>query len=146
MRIQVFRAADGSHTTAHDEAGNAVQMYLPEIAGGAATGVRPMQMLIMGLGGCAAVDILLILKKQRQEVTDFRVDIEAEREANKEPALWQTAHLVFSFEGGLDPKKAINAIEMSMEKYCSVSATLRLAGASITWEAHVNGTLVKVLV
>jgi putative redox protein len=134
MKITIQRAPDGSHTTATDEQDNAVSLYVPEIAGGAATGVRPMQMLIMGLGGCAAVDILLILKKQRQEVTDFKIEIAAEREPDKEPSLWQKAHMVFSFAGKVEEGKARKAVALSMEKYCSVAETLRLAGADLTWE------------
>lgn len=137
MKIQLKLAPDGTHTIATDEQNNAVNLYLPETAGGASTGIRPMQMLIMGLAGCAAVDILLILKKQRQEVTAFSVDIEADREQDKEPALWTNAHLVYSFSGQVDPAKAQKAIELSMEKYCSVAETLRRAGAELTWEMRI---------
>ena len=138
MKIQLKLAPDGTHTIATDEQNNAVNLYLPETAGGASTGIRPMQMLIMGLAGCAAVDILLILKKQRQEVTAFSVDIEADREQDKEPALWTNAHLVYSFLGQVDPAKAQKAIELSMEKYCSVAETLRRAGAELTWEMKIT--------
>jgi putative redox protein len=138
MKIQLKLAPDGTHTIATDEQNNAVNLYLPDIAGGASTGIRPMQMLIMGLGGCAAVDILLILKKQRQEVTAFSVDIEADREQGKEPALWTKAHMVYSFSGQVDPAKAQKAIELSMEKYCSVAETLRRAGAELTWEMKIT--------
>lgn len=137
MKIQLKLSEDGTHTIATDEQNNAVNLYLPETAGGASMGIRPMQMLIMGLAGCAAVDILLILKKQRQEVTAFSVDIEADREQDKEPALWTNAHLVYSFSGQVDPDKAQKAIELSMEKYCSVAETLRRAGAELTWEMQV---------
>lgn len=134
MKITIKSAPNGSYTTATDEQNNAVDLYVPEIAGGAGTGVRPMQMLIMGLGGCAAVDILLILKKQRQEITDFKVEIEAERKPDTEPSLWQKAHLVFSFAGKVEEGKARKAVALSMDKYCSVAETLRLAGADLTWE------------
>ena len=67
-RITLQLQPDGSQTVATDEAGNAVALYLPESAGGAQTGVRPMQMLLMGLAGCAVVDILMILKKQRHKL------------------------------------------------------------------------------
>jgi len=137
MKIQLTLAPDGTHTIATDEQNNAVNLYLPDIAGGAATGIRPMQMLIMGLAGCAAVDILLILKKQRQQVTAFSVDIEAEREQDKEPALWTKAHLKYAFSGAVEASKAQKAIELSMEKYCSVAETLRRAGAELTWEMQV---------
>lgn len=137
MQFRIHRSPDAQHTIATDAAGNQVQMYLPETAGGAATGVRPMQMLIMGLGGCAAVDILTILKKQRRRVDDFTVDIEAERAPDKEPSLWDTVHLVFTVTGDVSLEKAEKAVEMSMLKYCSVSETLRRAGGALTWETRV---------
>jgi putative redox protein len=138
MHITLKRTPDAQNTIATDEAGNPVVMYLPDTAGGAGTGIRPMQMLIMGLAGCSAIDVLMILKKQRQQVTDFRIDIDAEREANKEPALWQTAHLVFTIWGTVDAAKADHAVRLSMDKYCSVSETLRQAGADIQWEVRIN--------
>ena len=134
MKITLQRKSDGSGTTAFDASGNPIDLYLPENAGGNATGIRPMQLLILGLAGCSAVDILLILKKQRQQVDDFRIEIEAEREADKEPALWQKAHLIFHFSGKVEATKAQRAIELSMDKYCSVAETLRLAGAVLSWE------------
>jgi putative redox protein len=134
MKISLELAADGSHTTAVDESGNAVNMYLPEIAGGTADGVRPMQLLIMGVAGCTAVDVLLILKKQRQELSHFRMEVEAEREKEGEVALWKEVHLRYFFSGKVREDKAQQAVELSIQKYCSASETLRLAGAEITWE------------
>ena len=138
MKIVVQRTPDGGHAIAQDEAGNAVTMYLPDVAGGAGTGIRPMQMLVMGVGGCTAVDVLMILRKQRQEVTDFRIEIDAQREPDKEPSLWQTVHLVYYFKGTVTLVKAQKAIDMSIQKYCSASETLRIAGANITWEAIIE--------
>jgi putative redox protein len=97
-------------------------------------GIRPMQMLLMGLGGCSGIDIISILKKQRQPVEGFRMLIEGEREPGKEPSLWQTINLVIELKGTIDPDKAQKACELSMEKYCSVAATLREAHCHITWE------------
>lgn len=138
MHIHISRTQDAQHTLARDEKGNEVRMYLPESAGGAGAGVRPMQMLIMGLGGCSAVDILTILKKQRQQVETFSIEIDASREPGKEPSLWQEAHLIFHFSGNVAPDKAEYAVRVSMEKYCSVSETLRMAGAKITWEVKIE--------
>lgn len=109
----------------------------PDI-GGHNKGVRPMQALIMAIGGCSAIDIILILKKQRQEIEDFRISIDAEREKGKEPALWQTAHVVFKLKGKIDRDKALRAVELSMHKYCSVAATLEKSGTKITYEVKVN--------
>ncbi len=109
----------------------------PDI-GGHNKGVRPMQSLIMAMGGCSAIDIIMILKKQKQVIEDFTISIDAEREKDKEPALWETSHIVFNLKGQIDKAKAERAVELSMKKYCSVSATLEKAGAKITWEVRVN--------
>jgi putative redox protein len=132
--MRVHRSPDAQHTIGTDQSGNEVKMYLAENAGGSGTGVRPMQMLIMGLGGCTAVDVLLVLKKQRQQVDDFWIEIDAHRQPDTEPALWETAHLDFHFVGPVSAEKAEHAVRISMEKYCSVSETLRRAGAEITWK------------
>lgn len=93
-------------------------------SGGDGPGVSPMQMLLLGLGGCAMVDILLILQKQRQPVTDVDVEIQGVRgEEGARP--WQTIDMHFVVTGqGLDPAKVDRAIALSVEKYCGVYATL----------------------
>ncbi|GGK63406.1 peroxiredoxin [Rufibacter glacialis] len=106
--------------------------------GGLNAGVRPMQMLLMALGGCSGIDVVMILKKQRQELQGLRMEISGEREAGKEPSLWKKVHVVFELQGNLDVTKAERACELSMVKYCSVAETLRLAGAHITWEVRVT--------
>jgi putative redox protein len=139
MKISLQRLDDAFNMEAVDEAGHKVLMDSSVENGGNNNGVRPMQMLLMGLGGCSAIDVAMILKKQRQEVKDFRIEIEGEREKGKEPSLWETAHVVFHLTGDIDPDKAARAVELSMNKYCSVAETLRAAGANLTWETRVNG-------
>ncbi len=138
MKVSLQRLNDAFHFEA--KGGDGVSMQFdanPEI-GGSNLGVRPMQALLMSIGGCSAIDIIMILKKQRQEITDFKINIDGDREADKEPALWTSAHVVYHLEGNIDPEKAKRACELSMEKYCSVSKTLEAAGAKITWEVTVN--------
>jgi len=138
MKIALQRVDDGFNMEAVDEGGHKVLMDSSLENGGKNNGVRPMQMVIMGLGGCSAIDVMMILKKQRQEVTDFRIEIEAEREKGKEPSLWESAHLVFHFAGNIDPDKAARAVELSMNKYCSVAETLRQGKTKLTWEVKLN--------
>jgi putative redox protein len=138
-KIIVQRSPDGAHTTGTDEAGNSAQMYLPEGSGGNHIGIRPMQMLLMGMGGCSAVDVLSILKKQRQEVEDLRIEIDGEREQGKEPSIWEKAHLKFYLKGPVDPEKAQRAVDLSMQKYCSATETLRRGGSNISWEVILLG-------
>jgi putative redox protein len=97
-----------------------------------------MQLLLMGLGGCSGIDILSILKKQRQNVTNFSMRLEGERTPGVDPSLWKDITIVFELEGEIDPDKAQKACALSMEKYCSVSETLRRAGADIKWKVVVN--------
>lgn len=139
MKVSLQRLNDAFHFEA--KGGDGVSMQFdanPEI-GGSNLGVRPMQALLMSIGGCSAIDIILILKKQRQEITDFKIDIDGDREAGKEPALWTSVRVTYHLVGVIDPDKAKRACELSMEKYCSVSKTLEAAGAKINWEVTVNG-------
>ena len=102
--------------------------------------MRPMQVLLMGLGGCSGIDIVSILKKQRQTIDDFNMKIEGDREAGAIPSLWTNVKIVFELKGKIDPEKAKRACELSIEKYCSVAETLRKAGTSIKWEVRVVNT------
>ncbi|RFS19582.1 OsmC family peroxiredoxin [Chitinophaga silvatica] len=138
MKIALQRVDDGFNMEAVDEGGHKVLMDSSLENGGKNNGVRPMQMVIMGLGGCSAIDVLMILKKQRQEVTDFRIEIDAEREKGKEPSLWETAHIIFHISGKVDADKAARAVELSMNKYCSVAETLRQSNTKLTWEVKMH--------
>lgn len=138
MRIELKRLDDAFHFEAKSETGNIAHMDAGENIGGHNKGVRPMQMLIMGLGGCAAIDIVLILKKQKQEIETFEISIDGEREKEKEPALWETVDVHFKLTGKVDKEKAERAVQLSMDKYCSVSKTLEKAGAKINYKVSVN--------
>jgi putative redox protein len=125
--------------TIADATGNTMQIDLPADQGGEGKGMRPMQTVLAALMGCSQVDVISILKKQKQTVTGLRMEVEGEREKGKEPALWQTVALKFYLEGDVEPAKAWRAAELSMTKYCSVAETLRRAGATIHFEVVVNG-------
>lgn len=122
---------------ATDANGHTIRMDTAADSGGENFGVRPMQMLLMGLGGCSAIDVVMILKKQKQPVEDFSIKITGEREPGKEPSLWQTVKVVFNLKGNIDKDKAYRACELSMNKYCSVAATLMKSGSDISWEVNV---------
>jgi putative redox protein len=124
---------------AYDESGKMITMDISPDGGGQGYGVRPMQALLMALGGCSGIDVVSILKKQRQDFSDLSMKISGEREADKIPALWETVHIEFQFLGNLDRDKAAYAAKLSVEKYCSVAETLRRAGCTITWDVKVNG-------
>ena len=102
MKIELKRLDDAIHFEAKSETGNVVHMDAGENIGGHNKGVRPMQMLLMGLGGCSAIDIVIILKKQKQVIDDFEISIEGEREAGKEPSVWKTVVVLFKLKGKVD--------------------------------------------
>ena len=138
VKVELERVNGAFGFEAKDANGHTVKIDTSPETGGENFGVRPMQLLLMGLGGCSGIDILSILKKQRQNVTDFRMRIEGEREAGTDPSLWKNVDLVFELKGNVDREKAEKAVALSMEKYCSVTETLRRAGANLSWKVVIN--------
>ncbi len=136
--IEIKRVDDAYAFEATDTNNHSLRMDAAETIGGHNTGIRPMQTLLSALGGCSGVDIVSILKKQRQEIKDFTMVIEGEREADKEPSLWKYIHIKFRLTGNVDAEKAQKACALSLDKYCSVAATLRAAGCTIEWDVEVN--------
>ena len=104
--------------------GHSVVMDGAPDAGGRNLGVRPMELLLLGLGGCSAFDVMLILKRGREAVTDCVVDIDAER-ATTDPKVFTKIVMHYTVTGqGLDRKKVERAVQLSAEKYCSASAII----------------------
>jgi len=134
IKIEISRKNGDYGFEATDSNGHAVRMDSNPESGGENFGIRPMQMLLMGLGGCSGIDVVNILKKQRQDLKDIKMTIEGEREADKVPALWSKAKITFELTGPVDRDKALRAVELSIDKYCSVAETLRKAGCEISWE------------
>jgi putative redox protein len=138
MLIELKRVEDDFSFEAKDTMGHTVQMDSGSAFGGHDLGVRPMQLLLMGLGGCSAIDIVSILKKQKQRIDDFSIQIDGNREDGKEPSLWENVTIRFLFKGEIDEGKAQRAVELSMTKYCSVAETLRKSGTHLSWTVAVN--------
>jgi len=84
-------------------------------------GVSPMELLLMGVGSCSAIDIIHILKKQRQEITSYKVEVTGERYELDDSKPFKAMHVTVFLEGDIDPIKAQKAADLSFEKYCSVS-------------------------
>ena len=109
---------------AESESGHAMIMDGAPDIGGRNMGLRPMEMLLMGAGGCTSVDVIMILKKSRQDVTGCEVDISADR-AGDHPKVFTNIHMHFTVRGrGLKPEVVDRAIKLSAEKYCSASIML----------------------
>lgn len=127
-----FRATSGS--------GHSVQMDGPPDHGGKDLGARPMEMMLMGLGGCSSFDVMSILQKSRQDVTACHAELEAER-ADTVPAVFTRIHLHFVVTGNnLKENLVKRAVSLSAEKYCSASIMLEKAGVAITHSHEIRDT------
>jgi len=123
---------DGAMFVGESGTGHSVVMDGPEDLGGRNLGVRPMEMLLLGTGGCSIYDVLSMLKKSRQQVVDCRVELAAER-ADAVPAVFTRINLHFVVTGvGLKENHVRRAVELSAEKYCSASIMLGAAGVEIS--------------
>lgn len=109
---------------AQSESGHSVLLDGAPAAGGQNLGPRPMEMVLMGTGGCTAFDVVSILRKGRADVVDVDVQLEAER-AETEPKVFTRIHMHFVVKGrNLKPEQVKRAIDLSAEKYCSASIML----------------------
>jgi putative redox protein len=135
MKIELVRVDDAFHFEARGSSDTVVHTDASPAIGGQNAGVRPMELLLMGLASCSAIDMILILKKQRQVITDFRVTVEGERtkEDNSERSPFHKIHIVYHLSGTIDAAKAARAAELSMQKYCSATAQFE-SMAEITHE------------
>jgi putative redox protein len=115
---------EGVSFAGQSESGHTVVMDGPPDSGGKNLGVRPMEMMLIGMGGCTAFDVVHILRKSRQPITDCVAEIDATR-ADTDPKVFTKIHVHFIVSGkGLDPKRVEQAIKLSAEKYCSASIML----------------------
>ena len=117
---------------ATSETGHQLLLDGPEEAGGQNKGPRPMELVLMGLGGCASYDVVSILKKARQKVLDCKVELSADR-AEATPAVFTKIQLHFVVQGeGISEQHVARAVQLSAEKYCSASKMLEAGGVEIT--------------
>ncbi len=118
--------------------GHTLVMDGPPDHGGRNLGARPMEMLLLGMGGCTAFDVMMILKKSRQQVDDCEVVLCAER-ADTEPKVFTSIHVHFVVSGReLKEKQVARAVSLSAEKYCSASIMLGRAGVEITHDYEIR--------
>jgi len=137
MKIELNRLNNTVHFEAKNEDGNTVSLDGSPNVGGRGLGARPMQLVLMSLAGCSSMDVCSILKKQRQRLENYRVVAEAERNHDKEPAVFKKIHLTFHLEGNLDRQKVERALYLSVRKYCSVAKMLEKS-ADITYHYTLN--------
>ena len=140
MEVVLNRLDQGFHFEAKGSSPIPVHIDAAEGIGGHNAGARPMELLLMGLGGCTAIDVILILKKQRQIIEDFQIRVSGDREKieGTEKSPFNQINIQFELKGQIDGNKALKAIQMSMDKYCSATAQLE-PSATITHTLVLNG-------
>lgn len=137
MKIEINRVNDAVHLEAVAPS-STVKVHIdgsPEI-GGQGLGVRPMELVLMALGSCSSFDLISILKKQRQDIQDISVSVEADR-ADAVPAVFTAIRMTFNLKGTIDPAKAEKAAELAVKKYCSVHDMLAAGGVKISYTINI---------
>ena len=135
MKITLNRINDDYLFECTNAAGN--KIILDNTSQPDAKGVSPMETVLMAVAGCSGIDIVSILKKQRQVIEDFSTEVEGERIQVDEAKPFKNIRVKFFLKGVIDPKKALKAAELSFEKYCSVSKTLE-PNVTVSYEVFVN--------
>ena len=124
--------------TGTPDSGHRVAIDGPPEFGGRNAGARPMELMLLGIGGCTSFDVVNILRRGRQDVVDCVTDIEAER-AETDPKVFTRIHLQFRISGrGIDRRKVERAIALTATKYCSASIMLERAGVAVTHDYEVT--------
>jgi putative redox protein len=136
IKVELNRLNDAFHMEARNEQGSVVHIDASPDIGGENLGMRPMQLLLAAFGGCSVIDIINILKKQRQDLQDVKVTVTGEREKDVVPSLYTEVHVHFKLFGNLDKDKAEKAVSLSVDKYCSVAKTLEKS-AKVTYSFEI---------
>jgi putative redox protein len=137
MKVELNRVNDAVHFEAAGSGNVKVHIDGSEAIGGQGLGVRPMELVLMALGSCSSLDLISILKKQRQEISDLAVTVDAERK-DATPAVFTKIHMTFHIAGKVDSEKAEKAAELAVKKYCSVHDMLAAGGVDITYSLEIN--------
>jgi putative redox protein len=136
MEINLIRKNDKYNFEAENPAGEKVQLDAKPEIGGEGKGFRPMEMLLVGLGGCSGIDVVNVLKKQKEPLTDIKINIKASREEEQTPSIFKEITIHFDLYGVLNPQKVERALALTFEKYCSVSNILQRSA-----QIHFNYTI-----
>lgn len=140
MRVTLDRLNDDYLFEARGSAG--VPVFLDNSSGEEVKGASPMELLLMGVGGCSAIDVIAILKKQKQTIDRFHIEVEGNRKELRQARPFKAIHVTIHLDGDITPAKAKRAGELSFEKYCSVSLSLE-GCVSVSHQILVNGKTVN---
>ncbi len=133
MKVELKRVNNAVHFEASAPSSTVkVQIDGSPDIGGLGLGVRPMEMVLMALASCSSLDLVSILKKQKQDLQDFSVSVEGERR-EQIPTVFTKIHMTFTLKGTIDQDKANRAAELAVKKYCSVHDMLAAGGVEITY-------------
>ncbi|MDP2166896.1 MAG: OsmC family protein [Thermodesulfovibrionales bacterium] len=135
MSVKV-KYIDGLQFVGESHSGHAIVMDGTPEVGGNDTGMRPMELLLVALGGCSGMDVASILKKKKEHVTSFEINLKGQK-ADEHPKKYTAIEIEFVVKGrGLKEESVKRAVELSMEKYCSVKATLE-GTAKVNWSYRI---------
>ena len=137
MKVELQRIDEDFLFESTNEEGQTVRTDGSPDIGGHNLAVRPMQMVLAALASCSGIDVVLLLRKQRQDLRDIKISVEGQR-VDTEPRVFHAIHVVYRLFGDLDAKKAERACRLSMEKLCSVSMMLKAGGIDITWDYEIH--------
>lgn len=136
-RITLSRIGEPYYFEATNATGNTVHLDAGAAVGGTGKGARPMELLLMGLAGCSGIDVVNILRKQRQEIIAFDIEVVGERGDSAGANPFTEIYINFILKGNIDEDHLKRAIELSIEKYCSAAAMLEKT-AKIKWDYSLN--------
>lgn len=138
MEINLIRKSGKFNFEATNESGFTVELDANPTIGGEGKGFRPMETLLIGLGGCSGIDMVNILTKQKEELDDIKINIIASR-VNEEPAIFEEINIQFILTGNLNEQKVERALALTFDKYCSVANILGRS-AKINFTYTINGS------
>jgi putative redox protein len=137
MEINLVRKSGKFNFEAINPAGHTVELDAKPEIGGEGRGFRPMEMLLVGLGGCSGIDVVNVLTKQKEPLEDVKISIKASRKEEEVPPIFETINIHFDLYGALNEQKVERALVLTFEKYCSVSNILgRSATIKFTHTIH----------
>lgn len=135
MEINLIRKSEKYNFEASNETGFTVELDAKAAIGGEGKGFRPMEMMLVGLGGCSGIDMVNVLTKQKEPLDDIKITIKATRKEEEMPPIFNVIDIHFELSGNLSVAKVERALQMTFDKYCSVANILsRSATINFTYQ------------
>ncbi len=137
MEINLIRKSGKFNFEASNETGFTVELDAKAAIGGEGKGFRPMEMMLIGLGGCSGIDMVNVLNKQKEPLNDVKIGIKATRKEEEMPPIFDVINIHFDLYGELNTTKVERALQMTFDKYCSV-ANILSRSATINFTYTIN--------